>query len=443
MRKTYLARYDDDWKLEKKWTFPDSVLKRFLPYSNSGGAWGPNGLIYTTGHDRGELYVMRVSDSDSVLEHVETLTAPIAGQGIAWDASDIGTLYGIHRLQKQVIKLRLTHTKEYANLRTHIKWVRHKNNPILPPRSAGHFDSTRCMNPWVLREGDQYRLFYAGGDDRSVHRIGFGTASTTDLKNWNRIGPLFQVGQPGAFDARWCVLPHAVRMSPERLHLYYTGNQGKGSGLSAFPGIGLATSNDGQNWIRHGQTPVLAISGESGTPDAIGIAGGSVISVKLNDGRSEWRFYYTGCPTVGKPHLTNQQKTICLAVSQDGIHWKKRGMVMQRDPNRDYENVGVAGPVVQQHVDGTFQMWYSAIGSRWGYYCICYAESDDGIFWTRGAKYGDNLQLTPAKSGWDSQMVEYPTVIREGNHWRMFFCGNGYGKTGIGTALGSEIDPNK
>lgn len=443
VRKTYLARYDDDWNLEKKWTFPDSVLKRFLPYSNSGGAWGPNGLIYTTGHDRRELYVMRVSDSDSVLEHVETLTAPIAGQGIAWDASDIGTLYGIHRQQKQVIKLRRTHTKEYANLRTHIKWVRNQNNPILPPRSSGHFDSTRCMNPWVLREGDQYRLFYAGGDDRSVHRLGFATASTTDLKNWTRNGPLFEVGKPGAFDARWCVLPHAVRMSTERLHLYYTGNQGKGSGLSAFPGIGLATSNDGQLWKRHGQTPVLAISGESGTPDAIGIAGGSVISVKLNDGRSEWRFYYTGCPTVGKPHLINQQKTICLAVSQDGIHWKKRGMVMQRDPNRDYENVGVAGPVVQQRADGTFQMWYSAIGSRWGYYCICYAESDDGIFWTRGTKYGDNLQLTPAKSGWDSQMVEYPTVIREGKHWRMFFCGNGYGKTGIGTALGSEIDPKK
>lgn len=440
---TSLARYNDEWQQEAKWTFPEAVLKRFLPHSNSGGAWGPNGLLYTTGHDRGELYVLKVPDAEGVLEHVETLTAPLAGQGIAWDHSDIGTLYGIHRKQKRVIKLRLTHAKEFTSLRNHIKWVRDKNNPILPPRAAGNFDSTRCMNPWVLREGNQYHLFYAGGDDRSTHRIGMATAEMTDLQNWSRKGPLFEVGQPGAFDARWCVLPHAVRMNTNRRHLYYTGNQGKGSGLSSFPGIGLATSDDGQNWKRHGQTPVLAISGEAGTPDAIGIAGGSVIQVKQADGTSEWRFYYTGCPTIGAPHLLNQQKTICLAVSQDGIQWKKRGTILQRDPNRDYENVGVAGPVVLQRADGTFQMWYSAIGSRWGYYCICYAESDDGIFWTRGAEYGDNLQLEPSKSGWDKQMVEYPTVIREGDQYRMFFCGNGYGRTGIGTAIGTEIDPKK
>ncbi|WP_298862941.1 hypothetical protein [uncultured Gimesia sp.] len=443
VRKTYLVRYSDDWKPERTWTFPDTVLKRFLPNSNSGGAWGPNGLLYTTGHDRGELYVLRIPETDGTLEHVETLSAPLAGQGIAWDQSDIGTLYGIHRQQKQVIKMRLTHSKEYAKLRSHIKWDRDQNNPILPPRSAGNFDSTRCMNAWVIRNENQYRLFYAGGDDRSVHRIGLATAAIDDLNQWSRQGPMLDVGKPGSFDARWCVLPHVVQTKSDRLHLYYTGNCGKGSGLSAFPGIGLAISDDGQNWKRHAETPVLAPSGEAGSPDAIGIAGGSVIQVTRADGVSEWRFYYTGCPTIGKPHLLNQQKTICLAVSDDGIHWKKRGTILQRDPNRDYENVGVAGPVVLQREDGTFQMWYSAIGSRWGYYCICYAESDDGIFWTRGALYGENLQLEPSKSGWDSQMVEYPSIIRENNRLRMFYCGNGYGRTGIGTALSSEIDPDK
>jgi len=32
-------------------------------------------------------------------------------------------------------------------------------------------------------------------------------------------------------------------------------------------------------------------------------------------------------------------------------------------------------------------------------------------------------------------MVEYPCVISEGDHLRLFYCGNGYGSTGIGTAL--------
>jgi predicted GH43/DUF377 family glycosyl hydrolase len=131
----------------------------------------------------------------------------------------------------------------------------------------------------------------------------------------------------------------------------------------------------------------------------------------------------------------DQNKTVCLAVSQDGIHWTKRGALMLRDPDRDYENIAAAGPVVHQNADGSYRMWYSAIGTRWGYYSICYAESDDGIHWRRGERYGDNLQLTPQGDGWEKQMVEYPSVIQEGDRLRLFYCGNGYGRTGIGTAL--------
>ena len=108
---------------------------------------------------------------------------------------------------------------------------------------------------------------------------------------------------------------------------------------------------------------------------------------------------------------------------------------MFRDPARDYENIGVAGPVVHQITNGSFRMWYSAIGTRWGYYSICYAESDDGIHWRRGSRDGDNLQLAPDGDGWERQMVEYPTIIAEGDHLRLFYCGNGYGRTGIGTAI--------
>lgn len=101
-------------------------------------------------------------------------------------------------------------------------------------------------------------------------------------------------------------------------------------------------------------------------PDAMGIAGGSVLVVTLPSGEKEWRFYYTGCPTLGDDVFLDQQKQICLAVSQDGIRWEKRGAVMLRNPQHDYENIAVAGPVVQQRAEGDFVMWYSAIGTRWG-----------------------------------------------------------------------------
>ena len=323
------------------------------------------------------------------------------------------------------------------NLKTY-NWVRDPGNPVLPVVKGSDFDSKRCMNPWVIRVGDEYHLYYAGANDKGQHRICLATAPVDDLTQWERHGPLFDTGPPGAFDAHWCVMPHFVRMPEDRLLLYYTGNAGVGRGLSAFPGLGVAISKDGKNWEKYKGNPVLACSGIDGDPDAIGVAGGSVLEVSLPDGQSEWRFYYTGCPTVGDTLFLNQQKTICLAISQDGIQWSKQGAVMRRNADRDYENVAVAGPLVHQNPDGTFRMWYSAIGTRWGYYSICYAESRDGIHWNRGKRYGDNLQLTPHGKGWERQMVEYPSVIPEGDRLRLFYCGNGYGSTGIGTALSSS-----
>ncbi len=434
VRKTKLIRYDDNWNRTGEWTFPETVIQRFLPMSNSGGTFGPNGHLFVTGHDHAELYVCRVPSDNGQLDHIGTVAAPIAGQGIAWDRSDIGTLLGIVRKSHEVVTLRMSHRTEYTKLQRPVEWIRDEDNPVLPPRS-GEFDATRCMNPWVVRDHNRYLLYYSGGDKDGTQRIGVATASVSDLQNWHRTGPLFETGGAGSFDAKWCVLPHVVRIQDKRWHMYYTGNAGRGSGLSAFPGIGLATSEDGMSWERHGDQPVLATSSELGAPDAIGIAGGSVIQVPQADGSPQWRFYYTGCPTTGEAHALNQQKTICLALSNDGIHWAKQGAVMLRDPDRSYEDIGVAGPVVHLEPDGLYRMWYSAIGTRHGYYSICYAESNDGIHWRRGVKSEQNLQLLPAGDGWEKQMVEYPTVIREGGRLRMFYCGNGYGRTGIGTAL--------
>lgn len=36
-------------------------------------------------------------------------------------------------------------------------------------------------------------------------------------------------------------------------------------------------------------------------------------------------------------------------------------------------------------------------------------------------------------------MVEYPHVVREGSKLRLFYCGNGYGTTGIGTAVADPL----
>src|SRR6187402_106813 len=55
-RYTILIRYDRQWQEIGQWHFPAEVLERMAPKSASGGAWGDDGLLYVTGHDRPELY---------------------------------------------------------------------------------------------------------------------------------------------------------------------------------------------------------------------------------------------------------------------------------------------------------------------------------------------------------------------------------------------------
>ncbi|GAB4149095.1 MAG: hypothetical protein Tsb009_23200 [Planctomycetaceae bacterium] len=106
-RWTSLVKFDSRWRRLQSWVFPKSVLKKFEPYSNSGGGWGPDGRIYCSGHDAGELYVLRLPKSGSTLEHVETLPLNITGQAFAWDPSAPNMLYGISRAKKTVVVSRL------------------------------------------------------------------------------------------------------------------------------------------------------------------------------------------------------------------------------------------------------------------------------------------------------------------------------------------------
>ena len=59
-RWTVLEKLDDSWRIISSWIFPEAVLRRVEPMSVSGGSWGPDGLLYCTGHDAPEFYVLKL-----------------------------------------------------------------------------------------------------------------------------------------------------------------------------------------------------------------------------------------------------------------------------------------------------------------------------------------------------------------------------------------------
>lgn len=317
-------------------------------------------------------------------------------------------------------------------------WKRDARNPVLPP--GNDFDVKCCMNPFVLRRGDEYWLFYAGGGTDGKRRICLAIAPVSDVTAWKRLGPLFDVGGKGSFDETWCVLPCVHRIG-NRWHMYYSGRSAEQkTGLQGFNGTGLAVSDDLKTWKKISNEPILKGDGFPDWPNNRGIAGGGrILEVPGDNGKVRYRLYYTlATGTPSKELTVDQAKQSVVAHSDDGLTWTDRRVVLRPRPEVDYENAGVIALNVWK-TPTRYRAIYAAIGKKYGAYSICEAVSPDGLNWDRGEP-NQNQALIPTGTGWESKMCEYPNVIEENGKLRLFYCGNGYGTTGIGTAAAEMLD---
>jgi hypothetical protein len=105
---TTLVRYTADFTEKESWLFPANVLERFGHMSASGGRWGPGNLLYVTGHDLPEMYVLRLPQAGPRLEYVRTIAIPTNGQAFDWDYGHPGSvLWSIERKQAEAVESRL------------------------------------------------------------------------------------------------------------------------------------------------------------------------------------------------------------------------------------------------------------------------------------------------------------------------------------------------
>lgn len=108
-RWTYFGQYDARWQMLQSWLFPPQVIATWGRSASSGGDWGDDGLLYVTGHDARELYVLRLPRQGVTLEYVTTIDVPFEGQAWAWDRSRPGerVIYGISRARQEIIAARI------------------------------------------------------------------------------------------------------------------------------------------------------------------------------------------------------------------------------------------------------------------------------------------------------------------------------------------------
>lgn len=121
---------------------------------------------------------------------------------------------------------------------------------------------------------------------------------------------------------------------------------------------------------------------------------------------------------------------IKYAESTDGVHWQQNATVAI-DFKNEYEYAITRASILKD--DALQKMWYCyRASSQADAYRIGYAESADGHKWERK----DHLAgIDVSESGWDSEMMCYPSVFRHKDKTYMLYNGNGYGKTGFGLAV--------
>lgn len=268
--------------------------------------------------------------------------------------------------------------------------------------------------------GDIYRIYFASRDEQKRSHI-----SCFDFDIRNRLvlaesaRTIIKPGELGTFDEHGCV-PSWITHNGSKKYLYYVGWNTGGS-VPFRLALGLAISLDGANFEKYSTGPIADRS--PADPCLVGSCGGL-----LEAGR--WRFWYvSGVDWYVFEKQPRHRYHLKYAESTDGINWHRDGIVAIDFANE--AEYAFAAPRVLKTADG-YRMWYCFRGDV---YSIGYAESDDGVTWTR---LDDSVQFDGKSEEWDSQMKCYPYVFEHQNQLYMLYNGNGYGESGIGLAVLDE-----
>lgn len=292
---------------------------------------------------------------------------------------------------------------------------------IIKPQKELWWMQTHAMVPTVdWLEGSLYRVFFSGRDRDNRSYIGYAVIDlngSIKVTEYNR-EPVLTLGELGCFDDNG-VTPSCIVNYEGKKYLYYIG-WNKKSRVRMSLIAGLAISNDGgKTFERFSRAPLL----DRTDLEPYNILTGPYVIIENN----LWRMWYVSC--VGWVHEDLPRYNIKYAESNDGIHWNRQGKVCIDFKSKN-ENA-LARPCVFKE-NNIYKMWYSYKGKN---YRIGYAESKDGINWTRK---DDEAGIDISESGWDSEMIEMSFVFEHKRKKYMLYCGNDYGKGGVGLAVKEE-----
>jgi hypothetical protein len=301
-----------------------------------------------------------------------------------------------------------------------VTWI--KRGLLFPPPHGLAWAATHAALPVPLRRDGRLRVYCSVRDAEGRAHVAWFETDADEPRDVLAVSPrpALAPGRLGAFDDSGVTTSCLVE-SGGRLWLYYSGWT-LGRTVPFHLATGLAVSDDGgETFRRVSEAPLLDRVAADPYLNASPC-------VRVEDGR--WRMWYvSGTGWVAGKDGARHFYHLKYAESDDGVSWRREGRVAV-----DYAAPGehaFARPCVVRDGD-RYRMWYSFRGAS---YRIGYAESPDGLSWTRR---DHEAGIDVSASGWDAEMLAYPWVFDAGGRRFMLYNGNDYGRTGIGLA---ELSP--
>ncbi len=225
---------------------------------------------------------------------------------------------------------------------------------ILAPSSNGHWDSHFLDTPSLLRDRENFKMYYFGDSDNNPLNSAIGLAVSPDGTHWEKWtdNPILRPGNQGEWDELYIESPEVI-YDGEKYLMYYSGVD-----ATFRVRIGVATSTDGYHWTKYHGNPIIT-EGIPSQWDDFSVATPTVI---FHD--SIYEMWYCGAST--RDFSDNGQiDTIKVgyAFSYDGLNWKKSNLnpVLHTfsQPYQNFERRGPWAPSVQYLSSGKeYLMWY-------------------------------------------------------------------------------------
>lgn len=299
-----------------------------------------------------------------------------------------------------------------------MRWVK-RGVVIEPPTHLPWVASHAAVPHAAALENGRVRVYFTARDDRSRSHIAVAHMDLDDAARTVEVAaePLLAPGPVGSFDDSGVMSGCLVRHGSSE-YLYYQG-WALGVTVPFYIFVGCAIRDDATEGFRRvSPAPVLGTD----PVDPFMCASPWVL---VEDG--VWRMWYvSGLGWTFLDGTPRYRVHVKYAESENGLDWQRDGRVCVDFDSPDEYAIG--RPVVVND-GGAYRMWYSHRGSS---YRIGYAESSDGLTWTRK---DDEVGIDVSETGWDSTMVEYACVVDVGGRRHMLYNGNDFGKTGIGHAV--------